>query len=88
MTVTIVPVEDPERVRAELEEFRRDIDELRAREEALAVEYPDRWVAWKDGRLFHAVELDTLFAQLRRAGVDPGTAPRRHFATNKPFLVL
>ncbi len=88
MAITVVPVEDPEGVRAELEEFRRDNRQLNARLAALEAEFPNQWVAMKDGRLFHAAELDALFAEMRLAGVDPATAPRHYFATDLPAMIL
>lgn len=88
MAITVVPVEDPERVRAELREFKRDGADLRARLDELQQQYPDQWVSMKDGRLFHAAELDAMFAEMRLAGVDPATAPRWYLATDPPALVL
>ena len=88
MTVTIVPVENPERVRAELREFKRLNAQLRAHEDELSTLYPNEWIAYVDGQIFHARELRDLLAVLREQGLDPAGTPYKYIATDLPPLIL
>jgi hypothetical protein len=88
MTVTIVPVEDPERVRAELREFKRQDEALQTREPELSAAYPNEWVALHDDRVFHAPDLAELLSELESAGLDPAHTAVAYLAIDLPPMLF
>lgn len=65
-----------------------DLDALMADWDQLLVRFPNQWVAVHDGVTYHAAELDSLFAELRLAGVEPARVPREFLTRDLPALLL
>ncbi len=88
MVVEKRPAEDRADTTARLSSYRRDLDALMAQRDKLLAEFPNQWVAVHDGVAYHAGELDSLFAELRLAGIEPARVPREFLTRDQPALLL
>jgi hypothetical protein len=89
---TVVATERPSgernEVRNRLASYRHDSDQLLALRDELLDRYPNQWVAIHAGEIFHAHELDALFASLRLRNIEPSRVPREYLTRDQPALLL
>lgn len=88
--LTTVELTDGERADTSetLSGYQRDRAALDNLREELVQRYPNQWVSVHEGRVFHALEIQALFANLRESGVEPRRVPREFLSKDRPALLL